>query len=153
MSPGQLLTFDDVNLAYSIGHFDVRVSQPQPPGYPRFVLEMRLLQWLHIRRAEHILLTLGVAASIAALALLMRLGNLMFGGEAGFYAASQEAFEQGAAPLRMSVPEGSRIVWLLNPRTEFYHLVQRAFAPAAAGPVYVTDLPPGSGSARSRSIC
>ena len=37
LAPGQLFTFDDVNLAYSIGHFDIRMSQPQPPGYPLFV--------------------------------------------------------------------------------------------------------------------
>jgi len=30
LAPGQLFTFDDVNLAYSIGHFDIRMSQPQP---------------------------------------------------------------------------------------------------------------------------
>ena len=92
MAPGQLLTFDDVNLAYSVGHFDVRVSQPQPPGYPLFVMEMRLLYWLRVRRAEHILLALGIAGSIAALGLLMRLGNRMLGGLAGFYAACLTIF-------------------------------------------------------------
>jgi hypothetical protein len=87
MAPGQLVTFDDVNLAYSIGHFDVRVSQPQPPGYPLFVMEMRLLYWLHFRRAEHILLALGIAGSIAALLLMCLFGNRMLGGQAGFFAA------------------------------------------------------------------
>jgi hypothetical protein len=43
LAPGQLFTFDDVNLAYSVGHFDVRMSQPHPPGYPLFVMEMRVL--------------------------------------------------------------------------------------------------------------
>lgn len=93
MAPRQLLTFDDVNLAYSIGHFDVRVSQPQPPGYPLFVMEMRLLYWLHFRRAENILLALGIAGSIAALALLMRFGNWMLGGQVGFYAACLMIFQ------------------------------------------------------------
>src|SRR5690348_6828102 len=88
MAPGQLLTFDDVNLAYSIGHFDVRVSQPQPPGYPLFVMEMRLLHWLRFRRPEHILLALGIAGSIAALVLLALFGNSMMGGLSGFCAAS-----------------------------------------------------------------
>ena len=50
LAPGQLFTFDDVNLAYSIGHFDIRISQPQPPGYPLFVMEMRALSWLRFRR-------------------------------------------------------------------------------------------------------
>jgi hypothetical protein len=58
----------------------------------------------------------------------------------------QESFSHGAAPLRVAVPAGSRIVWLLNPRTEFYALVQQAFAPSAADPVYFTDLPQQSGS-------
>lgn len=87
LAPGQLLTFDDVNLAYSIGHFDVRVSQPQPPGYPLFVMEMRALYWLRFRRAERILEVLALAASIAALVLLARFGNRMMGGQAGFCAA------------------------------------------------------------------
>jgi thiol-disulfide isomerase/thioredoxin len=47
-----LFTFDDVNLAYSVGHFDIRMSQPHPPGYPLFVMEMRVLSWLRFRRAE-----------------------------------------------------------------------------------------------------
>ena len=39
LAPGQLFSFDDVNFAYAIGDFDPRVSRPQPPGYPIFVLE------------------------------------------------------------------------------------------------------------------
>jgi hypothetical protein len=87
LRPGQLFTFDDVNLAYSIGHFDIRASQPQPPGYPLFVMEMRLLSWLRFRRAENILLALGLAGSIAVLVLMALAGNRVFGGNAGFWAA------------------------------------------------------------------
>jgi hypothetical protein len=83
MAPGLLLTFDDVNLEYSIGHFDVCTSQPQLPGYPLFVMEMRLLYWLNVQRVEHIMLDLGIAGSIGALALLMHFGNLMLGGQVG----------------------------------------------------------------------
>jgi hypothetical protein len=86
-APGQLFTFDDVNLAYSVGHFDVRISQPQPPGYPLFVLEMRVLYWLRFRRADSILLFLALAGSIAALVLLSQFGQRFFGGLAGFFAA------------------------------------------------------------------
>src|SRR5579872_3857385 len=93
MAPGQLVTYDDVNLAYSIGHFDVRASQPQPPGYPLFVMEMRILYWLRFRRPEHILLTLGVAGTLAALALLAFSGNRIMGGQAGFYAACLMLFQ------------------------------------------------------------
>jgi len=86
-APGQLFTFDDVNFAYSVGHFDVRISQPQPPGYPLFVLELRILYWLRFRRAESLLLALALAGSITALVLLARFGERLFGGLAGFFAA------------------------------------------------------------------
>jgi 4-amino-4-deoxy-L-arabinose transferase-like glycosyltransferase len=86
-APGQLFTFDDVNLAYSVGHFDVRISQPQPPGYPIFVFEMRLLHWLRFRRVESILLFLALTGSVAALVLLSQFGRSFFGGLAGFFAA------------------------------------------------------------------
>src|SRR5215469_451742 len=87
LAPGQLFTFDDVNLAYAIGHFDIRISQPQPPGYPLFVMEMRVLSWLRFRRAENILLTLALAGSIAALLLMVYAGNRIMGKQAGFFAA------------------------------------------------------------------
>ncbi|HYW41917.1 MAG TPA: hypothetical protein VE959_03605 [Bryobacteraceae bacterium] len=87
LAPGQLFTFDDVNLAYSINHFDIRISQPHPPGYPLFVLEMRVLWWLHFRRVEHLLMVLSLAGSIAALLLLAAAGNRILGGASGFYAA------------------------------------------------------------------
>lgn len=87
LAPGQLFTFDDVNLAYSIGHYDIRMSQPHPPGYPLFVLQMRILSWLRFRRAESILLVLALAGSILALLLAVHCGNRIFGGDAGFWAA------------------------------------------------------------------
>ena len=85
--PGQLFTFDDVNLAYSIHHFDVRVSQPQPPGYPLFVLQMRVLYWLRFRHVEKLLGVLALAGSIAALFLLSQFGRRLLGGLSGFFAA------------------------------------------------------------------
>ncbi|MBS1856200.1 MAG: hypothetical protein JST11_12605 [Acidobacteria bacterium] len=87
LAPGQLFTFDDVNLAYSIGHYDIRISQPQPPGYPLFVLEMRILHWLHFKRAESILLVLALLGSIVALLAAVYCGNLIFGGDSGFWGA------------------------------------------------------------------
>lgn len=87
LAPGQLFTFDDVNLAYSIGHFDIRNSQPQPPGYPLFVMEMRVLSWLRFRRPESILLALSLAGSVAVLVLMALFGNRFFGADSGFWAA------------------------------------------------------------------
>jgi hypothetical protein len=43
------------------------------------------------------------------------------------------------------VPAGSRIVWLLNPRTSFYNAVMQSFPATAAGPIWYTDLPPWDG--------
>ncbi len=87
LAPGQLFTFDDVNLAYSVGHYDIRLSQPQPPGYPLFVLEMRVLHWLRFRRAESILLVLALLGTLVALLAAVYCGNRIFGGDSGFWGA------------------------------------------------------------------
>ncbi len=87
LAPGQLFSFDDVNLAHSVRHFDIRISQPQPPGYPLFVMEMRALWWLRFRRMENLLLALSLAGSIAALFLIGLFGNRMLGGISGYCAA------------------------------------------------------------------
>src|SRR5262245_44079187 len=39
----EYLTIDDVNLAFSLEKFDLRLHQPQPPGYPLFVLFARAI--------------------------------------------------------------------------------------------------------------
>jgi hypothetical protein len=53
---------------------------------------------------------------------------------------------QGPAPLSTTLPEGGRVVWLLNPRTEFYSMVSRSFPMTPAGPAYYTDLPAEKGA-------
>ena len=88
LAPGQLFTFDDVNLAYSIGHYDIRISQPHPPGYPLFVFQLRALRWLHFKRPESMLLVLALAGSVLALVLMVYCGNRIFGGNTGLWAAS-----------------------------------------------------------------
>ncbi|HYM10433.1 MAG TPA: hypothetical protein VEU62_06865, partial [Bryobacterales bacterium] len=87
LAPGQLFSFDDVNFAYAIGHFDPRISQPQPPGYPLFVVETRVLRRLRFKRAGSNLLVLSLAGSIAALLALAWLGGEMAGTSAGWCAA------------------------------------------------------------------
>jgi hypothetical protein len=52
---------------------------------------------------------------------------------------------QGPAPVTATLPQGARIVWLLNPRTGFYTLVNQTFPLTPAGPAYYTDLPPEHG--------
>src|SRR5438094_4919071 len=45
------LSIDNVNLAFSLEKFDPRIHQPQPPGYPFFVLSGRIVN-LVFRDAE-----------------------------------------------------------------------------------------------------
>jgi hypothetical protein len=52
---------------------------------------------------------------------------------------------QGPPPLRAMLPEGGRVVWLLNPQTEFYTLAGRSFQLTPVGPIYYTDLPDTTG--------
>jgi hypothetical protein len=76
--PGQLYSFDSVNFAYAIGEFDIERSQPQPPGYPLFVMETRLLSVLRFKRPESVLSALRLAGSIAVLMLVYWVGRRVF---------------------------------------------------------------------------
>jgi hypothetical protein len=67
----QLFSYDDVNLAYAVGEMDIRISQPHPPGYPLFVMEMRLLRALRVKRAESSLQILALVGSVAAVAVMI----------------------------------------------------------------------------------
>lgn len=87
LAPQQLFSFDEVNFAYAMGHFDPRVSQPQPPGYPLFVLQTRVLRSLGFKRPESNLIALELLGSVAALLMVLALGDRMFGRPAGFVAA------------------------------------------------------------------
>jgi 4-amino-4-deoxy-L-arabinose transferase-like glycosyltransferase len=53
---------------------------------------------------------------------------------------------EGPAPLSVTLPAGGRIVWLLNPRSEFYTQAGAAFPLTPAGPVWYTDLPAEGGA-------
>ena len=87
LAPDQLFSEDEVNFAWAVGKLDVRLSQPQPPGDPLFVLQLRLLHLLRFRNPRSAQLALAVAASVAALCLLWGFGNRFFGGYAGLWAA------------------------------------------------------------------
>jgi hypothetical protein len=69
--PGQLFSFDDVNPAYAVGELDVRKSQPHPPGYPLFVLQMRALRLVRVVNPESALQILSLAGTIAAAAAMV----------------------------------------------------------------------------------
>ena len=87
VTSGQLYSFDEVNMVYAMDKLDIRQSQPQPPGYPLFILEMRALRLLRVVRPESNLIILAVLGSAAAMTGLVWCGDLMFGGWSGLYGA------------------------------------------------------------------
>lgn len=78
LAPRYLLTFDEVNFAFSIGHFDPRLSQPQPPGYPLFVGLLKLLSLL-IPKVETVFLVAALLVSLVSLAAIGLLGEWIAG--------------------------------------------------------------------------
>ena len=85
--PPQLYSFDSVNLALALEHFDPTLHQPQPPGYPLFVLEARLLDVL-FGSAERTFAALGLLVSGLAVGMLYLLGKELFSPWAGMVAAA-----------------------------------------------------------------
>ncbi len=82
----QLFSFDDVNLTYAVDAIDIRKGQPQPPGYPLFVVQMRIARLLQVKRPESVLQVLAVAGSVATVCLLANLARPVIGGRAAVYA-------------------------------------------------------------------
>jgi 4-amino-4-deoxy-L-arabinose transferase-like glycosyltransferase len=71
------LSIDNVSLAYALDNFDPRLHQPQPPGYPYFVLLAKLVN-LIFRNPETTFLVLSVVVSALALPALYVLAARMF---------------------------------------------------------------------------
>jgi hypothetical protein len=74
----QYLSIDNVNLAYAIEKFDPRVHQPQPPGYPFFVLLSKILNFV-IRDPETTFLVISVLVTALCLPVIYALASRMFG--------------------------------------------------------------------------
>ena len=68
-APKFLVNFDAANFALAIREFNPGLDQPQPPGYPLFVMLLKLLD-LALRDARLDLLVAGLIGSIAAVLLL-----------------------------------------------------------------------------------
>jgi hypothetical protein len=85
--PPQLYSFDSVNLALALSEFDPTRSQPQPPGYPLFVLEARLLLPL-LGQPERVFAGLQILISALSMTALYALGAKMFSGRVGALAAA-----------------------------------------------------------------
>jgi len=86
LAPRYLFHFDNVNLALALDDFDPRKHQPQPPGYPLFVAQARLLRLLFLT-PERTFLACNLLAGVAAPLLLFLLGARMYSRWAGVAAA------------------------------------------------------------------
>ena len=82
LTPPYLVTFDEINFALAVDHFNPAVEQPQPPGYPLFVGLLKLLSFItpHI---ETVFLLTSLLMSAAALASLWWLCEQMLGSGLG----------------------------------------------------------------------
>jgi hypothetical protein len=80
-----LYYFDNANFALSIDHFDPRLHQPQPPGYPMFVALLRALHFF-IADPNRILIVAGLLGSSLGLVLIWMWTDRMFGRQAAWAA-------------------------------------------------------------------
>ena len=71
------LSIDNVNLAYSLDNFDPRLHQPQPPGYPFFVLFAKILNFV-IRDPETTFLVISLLVSGLCLPVIYAIGSRLF---------------------------------------------------------------------------
>ncbi len=70
-------SIDNVNLAFSLEKFDPRIHQPQPPGYPLFVLSARMVNAL-FHDAERTFAAIAILVSALSLFAAFLLGRRMF---------------------------------------------------------------------------
>ncbi|HEY2383277.1 MAG TPA: hypothetical protein VGK48_19040 [Terriglobia bacterium] len=76
------LSIDNVNLALSLEKFDPRIDQPQPPGYPFFVLSGRIVNFF-VRDAGHTFTVISLLVCALCLPAAFALGKRMFSNWAG----------------------------------------------------------------------
>jgi hypothetical protein len=99
------LSIDNVNLAFSLEKFDPRIHQPQPPGYPFFVLFARIINTA-FGDAERTFIVVSIIVAALSLYAAFALGARMFsrwaGGAAAFLLLVNPVFWQSNldGPLR-----------------------------------------------------
>ena len=71
------LSIDNVNLAFALDKFDPRMHQPQPPGYPFFVLFAKIINFV-VRDPEITFLVISVLVSFLCLPVIYELTSRMF---------------------------------------------------------------------------
>jgi hypothetical protein len=84
--PQHLYSFDSVNLALALREFNPALHQPQPPGYPLFVTEAKIIYWV-AETPEHTFTILKILISSFSVMLLYLLGRQMFSPYVGVLAA------------------------------------------------------------------
>jgi hypothetical protein len=115
LAPRYLITFDEINFALAIDHFNPALHQPQPPGDPIFVGLLKLLS-LSGLRVEIVFLLAGFVMSVAALALVWRLCELIAGRGHGVTGALLLLFNPAfwlsalTNPVRLSYAAGASLV-------------------------------------------
>jgi len=63
-----------------------------------------------------------------------------------WHGSRQAGRQRGPAPLRIPIPAGVRLIWLIEPNSAFSAAVRRTFPGSEAGPVYYHDLPESGGA-------
>ena len=112
LAPRYLITFDEINFALAVEHFDPRLAQPQPPGDPLFVELLKGLSRV-TPRMETAFLAAALATSIASLAMVWAITALAAGPRHGLIGALlllfNPAFWLGALtnPVRLCLAAGS----------------------------------------------
>src|SRR5437762_4331721 len=76
------LSIDNVNLALALEKFDPRVHQPQPPGYPFFVVSGRVFNFF-FRDAERTFAAMSIIVCALCLPAAFLLAKRMFSEWAG----------------------------------------------------------------------
>jgi hypothetical protein len=85
--PPYLYYFDNANFALSIDHFDPRLHQPQPPGYPLFVALLKALH-VFVQDPNRILIMAGLLGSGIGLVSIWLWADRMFGRTAAWAATA-----------------------------------------------------------------
>jgi hypothetical protein len=92
-------SFDAVNYALALDHFDMRLHQPQPPGYPLYILLGRAFNLiLH----DHLAALVWLSTVFSALAVI------------GIYVAGREMFGRRAGVIAALLLGTSTLFWYLG---------------------------------------
>lgn len=139
-----LSNFDAINYALALAHFDMRLAQPQAPGYPLFILLARAFNLvLHDPRLALNWLSM-VSSALAAVAITLA-GSAMFNRRAGLAAAMLLAastvvwyMSEIAAPYALDLFFSALVGWLC----------WRALEDPGPGPVWAAALALGLAGAQ-----